>query len=226
MDYEEFRQQDGYFYVIYKIINLIDNKFYIGRHRTKDLNDNYYGSGIRINYAIKKYGIENFKREYLYFLSNDIELINKECELVNEELIKRDDSYNISLGGPGSFKFAQLKVVELLKTDKEFRKQFGEKVRQGMKKFNKENPDKKIELSRKVSLKLKGRKSPMKGRKQSQKQKDIASSLMSIKQKGESNVNFGKFWITNKILKENKIITNEEFKNYNSDWSRGRKSYK
>lgn len=44
------------FYAIYKITNQIDGKFYIGSHKTKDLNDVYMGSGKYLIHAQKKYG--------------------------------------------------------------------------------------------------------------------------------------------------------------------------
>ena len=55
-------------FYIYKIINLVDGKFYIGRRSTsKEINkDTYFGSGgIHFKRAIKKYGKENFKKEIL-----------------------------------------------------------------------------------------------------------------------------------------------------------------
>lgn len=90
-------------YIVYKTTNIINNKFYIGIHKTKDINDDYYGSGVCINAAIQKYGKQNFKREILHVFSNRKDAIRKEIELVTEDLVENPMCYNVNLGGRGGF---------------------------------------------------------------------------------------------------------------------------
>ena len=47
----------GYIYIT---TNIINNKKYIGKHKSLEFDENYKGSGIRLNQAINKYGINNF----------------------------------------------------------------------------------------------------------------------------------------------------------------------
>ena len=73
------------FYTIYQITNLLDNKIYIGKHQTKNLDDDYMGSGRRIKASIKKHGLENFKKEILFIFDDEETMNAKEAELVSEE---------------------------------------------------------------------------------------------------------------------------------------------
>ena len=53
------------FFYIYQITNLTNGKIYVGKHKSEKHPDEngYYGSGKQITAAIRKYGIENFKKE-------------------------------------------------------------------------------------------------------------------------------------------------------------------
>lgn len=92
--------KDIYLYhIVYRTTNLITNKIYVGVHSTNNLNDGYIGSGINIKESISKYGKENFIREILYVYDNRQEALNKESEIVDENFIKRQDTYNAAIGG-------------------------------------------------------------------------------------------------------------------------------
>ena len=86
-------------YIIYKITNQINGKYYIGRHATKNVNDSYMGSGIGIKNAISKYGIDNFTKEIIAKANSAEELWNLEKEIVNESVVKDPMSYNNAYGG-------------------------------------------------------------------------------------------------------------------------------
>ena len=85
----------------YKITNIINNHFYYGVHNTDNLDDGYMGSGKRLHIAYQKYGIENFKKEILKYFDTAKEAFEYESEIVNEELVKDDNCYNIQEGGKG-----------------------------------------------------------------------------------------------------------------------------
>lgn len=54
-------------YYVYKTECLIDKSFYIGVHKSFDIeNDSYLGSGLLISRYIKKYGKNCFVRTILY----------------------------------------------------------------------------------------------------------------------------------------------------------------
>ena len=63
------------YHYIYKITNLINGKIYIGQHTTSNLDDGYMGSGKILIRAIKKYGVENFRKEIQGFYE-DIDELN------------------------------------------------------------------------------------------------------------------------------------------------------
>jgi group I intron endonuclease len=92
--------------VIYKTINKINGKIYIGQDTNND--PNYLGSGKIIKKAIKKYGRSNFKKEILEEC-NTIELLNeREIYWISKfDSMDQKIGYNILKGGLGCSGFKQ-----------------------------------------------------------------------------------------------------------------------
>ena len=55
-------------YTIYQTTNLVNSKYYLGKHITKNPNDRYLGSGPKLKNAIKKYGRKSFIKNILTFM--------------------------------------------------------------------------------------------------------------------------------------------------------------
>jgi group I intron endonuclease len=93
------------YYLVYLTTNLINNKIYIGTHKTYNLNDGYIGSGTNIRRAIKKYSKDNFKFQVLHFCLTEEDAFNWEKQIVDKSFVIRKDTYNIVIGGLGGDKF-------------------------------------------------------------------------------------------------------------------------
>lgn len=88
---------------VYAVTNLLDGKVYVGKHSTDNLDDGYMGSGKLVSRAISKHGLENFRKDILGFFDTEVEALDVERQLVTEEFVSRDDTYNLIPGGHGSF---------------------------------------------------------------------------------------------------------------------------
>ncbi len=90
-------------YIVYKTVNKLNGFFYIGVHKTSDLNDGYLGSGKYLKSAIAKYGRENFERTILHECSSAEEMYALENKIVDKEFLKQSNVYNLKLGGEGQW---------------------------------------------------------------------------------------------------------------------------
>ncbi len=202
------------FHFIYKTTNLINGKFYIGMHSTSNINDKYIGSGTRLKYAIRKYGITNFKLEIIEWCENREELIKREKEIINEHHIKDKNCYNLKYGGLGGGKFyskehqfkcsqaAGIKHSQRLKNDEEYRKKRSKQISEANKR--------RLERG---DLKTINQNYSWKGK----KHKIESIEKMKEKKKGhgikDKNSQYGTKWITNgeinrKIKKEDPLPEN------------------
>lgn len=209
------------FYTIYKITNLINGKYYIGKHQTKRLDDGYMGSGKVLKHAIKKYGIENFKKEILHIFDNEQEMNAKEKELV----VVNEQTYNLNEGGKGGFSYinrilsgkekriykAIAAWLHLAKTDPVWNQKRIAKISKSRKK----NRHKSSEFMKNY---YKDKPGTFKGKRHSTESKQKISQANKGRAIGQKNSQFGTIWITNGI--SNRKVNIED--RIPAGWKKGR----
>ena len=88
-------------YIVYKTTNLVNNKYYIGKHKQPTFEfDGYLGSGSIIKRAIEKYGKRSFIRETLAVFECEQECYNAEKQIL-AECWQDENCYNLESGGRG-----------------------------------------------------------------------------------------------------------------------------
>lgn len=216
-------------YLIYQTTNLVNGKIYIGKHETTDIEDNYFGSGNLIRAAIKKYGLENFVKTILFELQNEEEMNLLEKMVVTEEFCKREDVYNIKVGGEGGWDYINNKPTRhqhALNSGNATKKSYhelNERKRQGiLSEYDKQRIQRRSNASKlawnslsndekslrcqKTSEGLKTfyktHDSPMKGKTHS----TVSKQKMSTNHQGKKNSQYGKMWICNDETHESRSI--------------------
>lgn len=194
------------YYTVYKITNQVNNKIYVGVHKTRNLDDSYMGSGLMLKRAITKHGLENFKKEYLAVFDNPDDMFNMESELVNEDFVKSTHSYNMKEGGHGGWDHisqttrhaAQLKgaraIAHRIKTDPILRKQNSDRCKAT------------TARSKEAGL-YKGKKAFL-GKSHSDSTRKKMSVSHQGKHDGSRNSQFGSMWITDRV--SNKKISKDD----------------
>ena len=124
-------------YIVYQTTSKVNNKIYVGVHKTEtpEKFDGYLGNGVYIyrpssymnpkthfQYAVKKYGVKNFIRTTLKIFDTEEEAYKMEAEIVNQEFIEREDTYNLILGGRDVTQF--MVKVYMYDLDGKFEREF------------------------------------------------------------------------------------------------------
>lgn len=199
------------FYYLYQITNLVNNKIYVGVHKTQDLNDGYMGSGKIIRSVIAKHGISNFSKDILEMFTDSESMYAKEKEIVTDEFLLREDTYNLRRGGTGGFDYIN-KTVNMIERNTKASRNGNDKrictIKQLWKSGKYDNrisikPDNCTFLNKEHSTETK--------RKIGEKNSKIQSGL--------GNSQYGTIWITNGV--ESKKIKKDE--PIPEEWNKGRK---
>jgi len=209
------------FHTIYKITNIINGKIYIGKHSCIDIDDTYMGSGKYIKNAIRKYGIENFKKEILFVLETEEEAYKIESEIVNEDFLKRNDVYNIIKGGDS---FESINSNIELRTEKNRRAAISmNKIIWNDKEFISRNKERMIKQNKELHSNGILKAPDWTGKKHKDETKKKIGEKNSECQRGEKNSQYGTCWIYHNEY-GNKKIKKEELDEYlKYDWIKGRK---
>ena len=71
---------------IYLTTNLVNGMIYVGQHKSKEFTEKYFGSGINIKRAIKKYGKDNFSVKLLEWCETQNDADCKERYWLHNEI--------------------------------------------------------------------------------------------------------------------------------------------
>lgn len=201
---------------VYIIRNLVNMKIYIGKHSSSSLENDYYGSGKLINEAISKYGKENFTKEILYVASSIEDALYAESLFVTEEFVESNMTYNMTVGGHGSWYHVQ--------SNEEFNSNRLLSLRKYA--ISAEGRKQRSETSKRLYREGRLTAFTMRGKHLSNDAKNAIGSKNSIRQSGSGNSQYGKQWIYCSSTGESKLCSRSIAENLISSglWIKGRRA--
>ena len=167
-------------------------------HSSYSLTDSYMGSGKRLRYSIRKYGVYNHTKEILGIYDSRELLIEAEKQAITLEMLVDDNCLNIVEGGTGFTSDYARSCATLSNEKQSILRQNPEWVNKKAKNQS-ETQKKQYENGR-----LKKFYFDRVGLNHSTETRQLMSESSKGMGKGETNSQFGTCWITNEI--ENKKI--------------------
>jgi hypothetical protein len=214
---------------VYKITNLVNGKIYIGMHQTNDIDDGYMGSGKQLKRAIKKYGVDNFRKEIIHDFDNIDDMQDAERNLVTTEFVNRSDTYNLIEGGGAkeNVEYVNRRGLNLYGMNGKT-PNIKDNFSRGRKTLAENRKDEEWFSAFKIKMSVamrqlyeNGYQNHFKGRKHTDETKKKISEKNAVYQKGEGNSQFGTRWIHSLNLKQcKKIKKNDPLPD---GWKEGRK---
>lgn len=215
-------------YLVYKITNKVDGKFYIGKHETYNVDDGYFGSGKLLKRAQDRYGLESFEKQILADFDDPYSMNSMEEILVDAEFVKRKDTYNLTVGGDGGWFHCKGENHNNLHNNR--RTGFlhildiGRNSRQEWEKTLDENEVKKVHENISKGLKRYYKNSGSHWKNKKHKEESIEKMRQTHAktghQRGKKNSQYGKHWWTNPVTLESKSLYDSEVP---CNWVRGRR---
>lgn len=176
------------------------------------------GSGKYLNYAIKKHGLDKFTKEILFEFDNAKDMYSKEAEIVNDDFLSDENTYNLKRGGSGGFDYINSRGLAM-------NSEHGKLGAIRTNELRKSDPilDKKLKDVSAANLKAAHKAGLIKydtftGKNHSPESKKKIGEANS-NNRGIKNSQFGTIWITNGI--ENKKIKSDL--SIPDGWYKGRK---
>lgn len=188
-------------FLVYKTVNNVNGKIYIGCHKTSNINDGYLGSGRLLLRAFEKYGTENFNREILAECSSEDEMFAKEAELVTAEFIARSDTYNLKVGGEGGWSFVNSSGKSVRHFSKQNAKEYSVKANTAKASLMQTDPEWALNYRNNISRQVRKYYANNPGPMSDKNHSEITRAQMRVshigKHVGEKNSQYGTMWITN-----------------------------
>lgn len=209
------------YYTIYKVTNKKTGKFYIGAHKTNNLDDGYMGSGKYLRHSINKHGIENFTKEILFVFDNADDMYAKEAELVDIDFVAESNTYNLKVGGFGYLNSKHYdnpshSTAHSRKMTERRLEVHSANVRRS---WSTEGGRKSMAMN--VGIHAPGKRGNFAGRVHSESAKQKIGEKNRINQSGSGNSQFGTRWIYSQEEKKSKKISTDA--SLPDGWNEGRK---
>lgn len=207
---------------LYCIENLVNGKLYVGKHSAKSFDNSYMGSGVAIRAAIKKHGLENFRKYILRTFESGEEALAAEHFIVDKDFVKDENTYNLIVGGQGG-------ESSFINSDIKARIAKNRRAAVAMHIAIKNSPESQALRSKHLSDVMKRRHAAGKafrpdwsGRSHREEVKR-AMSEAAASRVGEKNSMFGKTFIHHPIDRISKAVSKEELQSWlNQGWKKGR----